>query len=252
MKLPHLALGLSLIVFTGDLLGQTNQTRLFLPFLDKESQSNVVVSVYGEGQPCSMEYTNVLSNTNLFTSEEQVLIKEVFVKYQSVTTNLGPAGTVLAGLYKTNLPVKERSRTIEIQQWVSRFQYTNYEACETISFDAHGAGLTAEFRTSSNDGYNAALGNVSGGTLLIFKKVKRNLLNGVCAAFDDRRDQGIAWNYGRADFSNAHLEQYMQYTNGLIVGKYLIWDTENGKIVVLADFKEPYAFDRHRVQIMPR
>jgi hypothetical protein len=246
MKLPHLTLGVSLLLLAGNLFGQTNQARLFLPFLDKDSQSNVAVSVYFNGKhSCPLELTNVLSNTNLFTPEEQKLIKEVSVKYQNVTTNSGPAGTVLASLYKTNFFVKERDNKVEIEQWIARFQYTNFEAHEMIYF---GAGIEPEFRTKANDGYNAALTRVGGGSLLFFKKVKQNLLDGVCAVFYDNHDQGATWNYGRADFNDAHLEQYMQYTNGMNIGKYLMWNPENGTLLVGADFKEPYDFEKHRVQ----
>lgn len=245
MKLPHLALGASLLLLAGNLFCQTNQARLFLPFLDRESQSNVVVSVYFNGNhSCPLELTNVLSNTNLFTPEEQKLIKEVSVKYQNVTTNSGPAGTVLAGFYKTNFFVKERDNKVEIKRWVARFQYTNFEAHEMIYFGR--GGVETEFRTKANDGYNAVLTAVGGGSVLHFKEVKRNLLNGVCAVFNDNRDQGPSWNYGRTDFSDARLEVYMQYTNGMNIGKYLMWNPQNGNLLVEADFKEPYEFEKHR------
>jgi len=55
------------------LSGQTNQPgKLIIPFLDEASQSNVnvtVLDILGNGQPCPAEYTNIVSNTNLFTAE---------------------------------------------------------------------------------------------------------------------------------------------------------------------------------------
>ena len=181
MKLAHLTVGASLLLLAGGLFGQTNQIRLFLPFLDKESQSNVIVTVFdlfGGGQPSPSEYNNVLSNTNLFTPKQQKLIKSVLVKYQKVTTNSGPAGTVLTGFYKTNFFVKERDNKVEIEQWVARFQYTNFEAHEMIYF---GAGIRQEFRTKANDGYNASLTRVGGGSLLSVIEVRAEFTQwGVC------------------------------------------------------------------------
>jgi hypothetical protein len=250
MKPPHLNLGVILLMFAGDLFGQTNQARLFLPFLDKESQSNVIVSIYFNGnRSCPLEFTNVLSNTNLFSPEEQKLIKKVLVKYQNVTTNSGPAGTILAGLYKTNFMVKTIDGPVEIKRWVARFQYTNFEAHEMIYF---GRGeLEAEFRTKANDGYNTVLTAVGGGSVLHFKEVERNLLNGVCAVFNDNHDQGPTWNYWRTDFSDARLEVYMQYTNGMNIGQYLMWNPQNGYLLVEADFKEPYDFEKHQIDSRP-
>src|SRR5664280_2019698 len=101
---PFLIFSLS-VLLSGTLFGQTSQ-RLYVPYLDKESQSNVIVTVESAGEPCPPEYTNTLSNTNLFTPEEQKLIGDVFVKYKNVTTNSGPPGSILIGFYKTNRVVK--------------------------------------------------------------------------------------------------------------------------------------------------
>ena len=38
----------------------------------------------------------------------------------------------------------------------------------------------------------------------------------------------------------------MQYTNGMNIGKYLMWNPENGNLLMEADFKEPYDFEKHR------
>lgn len=88
----------------GNSAAQTNQRgRLFIPFLDPASQSNVTVTVSLDQEvPWPPEFTNSLSNTNLFTTEEQMMIREVLVKYKNVTTNSGPPGTILVDCYKTN------------------------------------------------------------------------------------------------------------------------------------------------------
>jgi len=126
--------------------------RLFIPFLDPASQSNVTVTVsdFGKGQPCPPEFANSVSNTNLFTHEEQQMIRDIFVKYKNVTTNSGPPGTILINFYKTNFVIQpiywvktndwNRRRTNEL--WVSDFQYTNSESREEIRF---GGGMSATF-----------------------------------------------------------------------------------------------------------
>jgi hypothetical protein len=89
---------------------------------------------------------------------------------------------------------------------------------------------------------------VGDGSLLHFREVKRNSFNGIYAVFEDDHDQGNAWTYKNTDFSDGRLMLYMEYTNGMNIGKYLMWNPETGNLVVEANFKEPYDFEKHRVQ----
>ena len=250
MKLQNIIPCLSLLLSVGNLFGQPNQAgKLFIPFLDKESQSNIIVTVSElgrHGQPCPLEYTNALSNTNLFTLEEQKTIKEVFVKYKNVTTNSGPPGTVLANLYRTNFVIKTMDRTVEVEDWIANFQYTNFEAHEEIKF---GAGMLAEFRNNSNDGYSLSFADVGGGTLLNFGEIKHGLPNGLFVRVADAHDQGLTWDYKSADFSNSHIVEYEQFTNGLVLGKYFTWNSRNGNLTIEAEFREPYDLEKHRIDL---
>ena len=251
MKLQQFILNLALLFSAGKLFCQSNQTeRLFIPLMDKESQSNVNVAVSdfgGPGKPCRPEYTNVLSNTNLFSLEDQQIIKEVFVKYQNVTTNSGPPGTVLAGLYRTNYTIKVMNETANVENWVANFQFTNSEAHEQIKF---GSGMSAEFRNKSNDGYNASITRTGGGTTLLnFGEIKHGLPNGLFARFTDLHEQGPNWDYKLASFTNSQLVEYRQRTNGLVTGKFLMWNALNGNVIVEAEFKEPYEFEKHRTDL---
>lgn len=250
MKLRYLLFNFSLLLSAVNLSGQANQAgRLFIPFLDKESQSNIVVTisdVFGDGQPCSMINTNVLSNTNLFALEEQKLIEEVFVKYKNVTTNSGPPGTELAGLYKTNFDVKAIDRTVKVEEWVAHFQYTNFDAHEEIRF---GGGMLAEFRNKSNDGYSVSLTQIGDGSLLGFGEVKHDLANGLFARFVDTHKQGTPWDYKLANFRDSQLIEYKQYTNGMVLGKFFMWDLRSGKLIIEAKLKEPYDWNKNRIQI---
>ncbi len=74
-------------------LGQTNYpARKFIENLDSASQTNIEVFAGGmnDEQPCPPEYTNAISNTNLFSVEEQKFLEEIPTKFGRVTTNSGP------------------------------------------------------------------------------------------------------------------------------------------------------------------
>ena len=71
MKLELPVLSLCLLIVTGNLFGQTNNpSKKLLQGFDAASQSNIEVIANGTFEnevPCPPEYTNVISNTNLFT-----------------------------------------------------------------------------------------------------------------------------------------------------------------------------------------
>ncbi len=78
MKQQHLVISLFLF-FSGYMASHAE--RLIFPFLKPESQSNIIVTANWEHPlPCPSEYTNLISNTNLFTPAEQRLIKEIPLK----------------------------------------------------------------------------------------------------------------------------------------------------------------------------
>jgi hypothetical protein len=148
-----------------------------IPFYDAESQSNVVVSVWAffDGVPCPASYTNLLTNTNLFTEYEQKQAAEIFVKYRNVTTNSGPSGTKLVGITYTNVVTPFTSFTNRFLEAV--FQYTNSSARERIMFMAHG--IWAIFTSNHGDGYEAALGEESGRFQVGFWQTKHNVADGL-------------------------------------------------------------------------
>jgi hypothetical protein len=244
-------LELCLLLLCNTLIGQNYHAEgKYFPFLDQESQSNVVVSVedfFGDGIPCPPQYTNTLSNTNLFTVTDHKLISEVLVKYTHVTTNLGPPGTELAHFCTTNYTVMARGRVFNGEKTVSLFRYTNAAAEEEVTIVA--GGLLAEFRTKANDGYNVAIARSGAGSILRFGRIKDGLPDGYLAQFDDLMHQGETWDYTRADFSHSHLTEFTQYTNGLVFGKYLMWNPRNDNLILEADFKEPCDFQKHRTDL---
>lgn len=243
MKLLFLLINLSFFTVVGNLYGQTNQAdKLRIPFLDKESQSNVLATVLGE-QPCPLEFTNTLSNTNLFTLEQQNTIRKVFSKYKNTSTNYGPSGTVQTGLYKTNFLIRTEKGAADVETWVASFEYTNFEAHEEIRF---GGGFSAKFRNGTNDGYNVFFTRTGNGTLLSFGEVKQNLISGLFVRFEDNHPQGMTWDYRLANFDGNHLEEYRYYTNRMICGKFFMWNPRNNNLMLKAEFKVPYDFEKHR------
>src|SRR5208282_4493353 len=102
----------------------------FVFFLDEKSQSNVLFTVCNLSSPipCPVKYTNRLSNTNLFSLEEQKSLKTIPIKYRNVTTNTGPPGSVLTRL--DNAAFGEDNK----EGIVAHFSYTNSVAQEEIVF----------------------------------------------------------------------------------------------------------------------
>lgn len=251
MKLTHLITGASIVLCAAICSAQTNQSgHLLLPFLSPDSQSNVVVTIsdfFGDGQRCPPEYINTLSNTNLFTPREQKLIEGLFTKYQNVTTNSGPGGTELADFCETNVVIRFMNRSFTNGFLLSTFRYTNVDASEEIRF---GAGMSAKFRRKTNDEYVVSFTQTGDGTLLNFSEIRRGEQNGLLARFADLRPQGAAWDYKRAEFTtNSPLEEYRQCTNGLVLGKYLVWNPQTGNLVIEADFTKPYDFEKNRTDL---
>jgi len=256
-RLQFLIAGFGLLLFASNFFAANSPDRLFIPGLDQASQSNVIVTVsaFAKEEPCPMEYTNVISNTKLFTTDEQKMIKEVLGKYKNVTTNSGPPGTILVNFYKTNFIapplywVKTNAfwmahRTNEI--WVVHFQYTNSEGQEEIRI---GAGMSAKFTNKSNDGYNASIVRTGDGSLLNFTEIQHGSASGVLVRFADLHAQGTTWDYRLADFSDSHPQEYMQITNGMMRGKWFIWNASNGGLMLAAESKEPYDWNNHRIKI---
>jgi hypothetical protein len=39
----------------------------------------------------------------------------------------------------------------------------------------------------------------------------------------------------------------MQYTNGMVIGRYFIWNAQTGRLLADAEFNEPYDMKKHRI-----
>ena len=210
---------ISLIFFS--ICAISRAERLFLPFLTPESQSSVIVTAAPEHEmPCPLQYTNLFSNTNLFSPVEQKLLKEIPLKYQSVTTNAGPVGTVFKGIELRQWKI-ERPRSVTMTLSVSCFTYTNSNAREEIG--NYGGTTIVIFRTRFGDGYNL---QISHNRLLQYQEYKDGKLDGLCI---------------KSIFDADHCNEWARFVKGKIVGKFIGW-SQNGKIDMEAKFKEPFDF----------
>lgn len=227
--------------------------KLFIPFLEPNSQSNVIVTVSGSGKPCPTQYTNSISNTNLFTADERKTIGEALIKYRHVTTNVGPSGTVLVSFYRTNF-ITEPIYWVETNSWnarktnqnlVSIFRYTNSDAEEEVWFSK---GISAQYKDQIGNHRNVSI-NITGGGALLSLSERNASGRGIFVRLQNFLEPGtnwVNWSYKDADFSNGCLNEYMQTTNGLLLGKWLMWNPRNGDLILEAEAKEPYDWNRHR------
>jgi hypothetical protein len=183
-----------------------------------DSKTNISFIV-NTPEPCPAKYTNVISNTNLFSPAEQKLLIELPIKYESVTTNLPPLGSKFVGMESGNFWSEGYT--------IGRFQQTNSETQTKVFFDKHsnGRAALASFRTKSGDGYDLSFSN--DGLIQGFRQFKHGKLDGL-------------W----ADFESNHCAGWMHFTDGKAVGKWLVWN-RTGSLFMEAEFKEPYDFIGH-------
>jgi hypothetical protein len=204
MKLRFAILCFGLLLSAGNLFGSNEPPKDLIPFLtdifDPDSRTNMTFVMHNE---CPLQYTNVISNTNLFTFEEQNLLTQIPLKYKNVTTNSGPAGSILTSLIKTN------------DNFVALFQYTNSDEQDEITF-IKKEWKTVKLRTKSGDGYDAYLdsGDMYGIPYLSFQQIKHDAVNGLAVNF-----------YGE------HCEDWMRCVDGKVVSKWLQWGRDENYLL---------------------
>ena len=220
--------------------------RLIFPFLRLEGQSNIVVTAdFDHPKPCPPEYTNLLSNTNLFPLDEQKKIREVTLKYKNVTTNSGPVGSVFKEFGLRQLKYADSTGT-NSQLWVACFAYTNSEDQEEI-WSYYGQNIV-KFRTEAGDGYDAMFRN---NFLITYMEYKHGLPDGLFVFAHDPM-------YSYAD---EHCAMWTRFIKGKVLGKFIVWqmspiiygqaefkitDSTTFKIAAEADFKEPFDFLKYQ------
>jgi hypothetical protein len=221
-----------------------------VPFLDPASlDTNVVLHVvnFSAGVPCPPVYTNRLNNTNLFSRGQTTSILEALSKYWTVTTNVGPPGTVLTSLYPTNIPTPTNlplrvSTKPFISKMVGVFKYTNCESTEVLRFSS---GLAADYVNPSGTGYHVSITRTASGTLFSFAETVAGHANGIAVRLTDSYHQGLEWDFRRAKPADFVLIELKHITNGLAIGPWFMWNPETGRLGFHVEFKQPYDLVKH-------
>lgn len=170
------------------LFGQTNQpaTRHIIG-LDITSQRNIEVianGVNGDLVPCPSEYTNIITNTNLFTLSEQQLLNEARL---SVTNHSGSGPTIHHVVNKAG-----------------------------DGYDVYDYGFPDGFPI--RQGYR-------------FVQLKHGTYDGLYVEMEDE-----------------HCRQWLRYSNGMAVDKWLVWHPNHSNLILWAKFKEPYDISKYRTK----
>ena len=234
MKLERLILSLCLLMVTDNLYGQTNHPpKKLLHGFDTASQRNIDVIASGgnDAVPCPPEYTNVISNTNLFTADEQILLNYITRTYGNETSNSVPPRSVMASFKATPIQTSWGTRW----DWVAYIQSTNSDLTDEIT--PGGDLYRHKVRNKAGDGYDfninptaprtSAYGGGSGPEFW-FQQIKHGVKDGLFV------------NVVHGD----HCSQWMRYSNGWAVDKKLYWDPNYNKLMIWAIFKEPFDIDR--------
>jgi hypothetical protein len=190
VKLQYLILVLAFSFAANNLFGQTNHpAKKVIGSYDAASQSNVDVIASGnmdDAVPCPPEYTNVISNTNLFTPDEQQLLKEA----QLYLTNNTYSGPIIHH-------VRDKSGN---------------------GYDLYDGGLAT----------GSGFGGVGGGSHEYwFIQIKDGVNDGL-----------------KVEIEHDHCVQWLCYSNGWAVDKWLQWSAYGNKLILWAKFKEPFDIDR--------
>jgi hypothetical protein len=234
------------LLVTQSLNAQTNSiARKFIQGLDQTSQSNVEVYAGGgfDEVPCPAEYTNVISNTNLFTPEEQKFLREIPVIYGKVTTNSPPPGSVLIDL---------KTKPIETQYgiflfWTARFQFTNSDFIDEVT--PGGDQVNHKVRNKDGDGFDLGCDTYNngesvssgyggpGGPEFWLQQIKHGVNDGLSVQIESGRPARL-----------------MRFSNGMAIGQFFYWAPYDNKLMIWAKFNEPYdylKYSRKRIQIFP-
>lgn len=200
--------------------GSENEAMWFslVPIQNQKNQTNfVVLADSSHPQASGMELTNLLSNTNLFTAREQAQIESLKLKYQHVTTNSGPVGTVF---------VKKALRQMRWGTYTNIFRarcfsYTNSTALEEVAspYDTE-TYIWAKYRTPEGDGYNVIFWE---GKIAAYQEFKAGKLDGLWVQF----------------FDGGNIGRWQRFDHGKAVGQHLTWDAD-GEIGQKVVFRVPY------------
>jgi hypothetical protein len=187
-------------------------------------------------------YTNLISNTNLFSQQEQLLLREVVEKYRKFSTNVPPSGSVLVNFERTNGFL-----------W-GHYRYPTSGAHEDIRFGgrltsgvvASGRGYTAfadnlgpdvtmaKFRYKDEDGYDVMLcppgGNEAGSPMFVVQ-MRDGVPNGLFI-----------------EIHGAHFYELVHFVSGRAFGKWFFMPPDAGGKVFEIKVQAPVDYFRYMTQ----
>ena len=236
MKIQFLILGFCSLLSGSNIFAQhaSDAASILMGLFEPDSQTNIIMTVFNN---CPTQYTNSLSNTNLFTLSERKLIEDVLTKYKFVTTNSGPPGTVLVGFEETS------------NYCVAHFSYTNTGSHESVTFrrspegPPHGGGydelvspttsgsyMVARFRNDKGGGYDAIITPVER-KVLTYAQIEKNTVNGLVI-----------------EFQNDYCEDLLHFVDGKAVGKWLVWGGPNDNYLLEVKIKSSLDYFKYTTQ----
>lgn len=208
--------------------------RLLLSNFLPEIQKDVEVLANWENKiPCPVELTNLLSNTNLISPEEEQMFKGLVNKYKDLSFDTVPVGTVHRKSGARNVTARFLNsdvKRVRRDLTVSYHRYKDTNSLGTIELVQPGVSLVARIRNSSKDGFDLEIGRAENG--LDFSSLE--FLNGV--------PNGLSITVNRADEQDqARIVSLVRFKDGLAVGKFIRWDLQ-GNLSTFAEFKKPFEF----------
>jgi len=239
MKPQSLFIQLCLIFQVCNLFGQDSNLQDRISLLQELFGANGKTNISITGlNICPPQYTNEILNTNLFTTQEQKVLSSIFLKYQNITTNSGPLGSVLASLTKSN------------SCWLAHFNYTNSDSCEDIIFgdrtsifcggsqyDSYmaksGGKFFAKYRTRDNAGYDVIINapDMNGISTAFFVQIKDGCVNGLSVTLH----------------SDGRCNDLLHFGNGKAINRWLQWD-ENSSGLIKVKIKTPLDYFKYMNQ----
>jgi hypothetical protein len=241
MKQKALILVLALLLSTSNLLCQTNHPAKRIignPGNTGQNGVQVIVSGMADAVPCPPEYNNVISNTNLFTPDEQELLNRIPIEYGYVTSNTGPTGSILVS-HEAWPMLTEWGTNWE---WVTRFQFTNSDFLDEVR--PGGDLLRNKVRNKAGDGFDLnIIRNRPGssgfgggdGPDYWFQQIKHGVKDGLFVEVENG-DRCMQW---------------IRFSNGMAVDKELFWDANHPRLILWKKFTEPYDIDGIHKKIDP-
>lgn len=226
-----------LLASLGSFAQENRQDLLNSIFVDLPTTERGYVSVIvspEKPQECQPIYTNVISNTNLFSNSEKNLVADIVEKYKNIGTNSGPVGT----RFKDWLPMRIVRPQLTVDtttiSQVAVFIATNSSAKVQVAAFYQNRIVLARFRDSSNNGYDVSIYD---GVVTAIQQYKNGVLDGLFLSVNNPNHLN----------SNSTIKclSLLRLNDGKAVGKYFGWQ-EDGKIGIELEFKMPFDFMKYQ------